>query len=177
MDHIRLGAWRILSREILGFLGRACTCCIASPPAEAVRLLPLGRNRFSLKLNDGRSLQCYGASGRRATIHSLACISAADALVAAFTKDGTFCNADTYPGVTGRSSCRIYQRPVDSFSRLSHRGAKCWRNRARVGRPSQGRAHFTIVARFLISSNSLGATTDLPPSHNRSRSFQDTENI
>src|SRR5258705_9622553 len=27
--------------------------------------------------------------------------------------------------------------------------------------PVQGRSHFTIVARFLISLNSLGATTDL----------------
>jgi hypothetical protein len=34
--------------------------------------------------------------------------------------------------------------------------------------PSQGRSHFTIVARFLISSNSLGAIHGSPPCHDTS---------
>ena len=49
----------------------------------------------------------------------------ADALVAAFTKDGTSCNPDTCPALA-EGSCYACKGTVDSLPRLSYRAAKCW---------------------------------------------------
>ena len=50
----------------------------------------------------------------------------ADALVAAFTKDGNFCGPDTYPGVSGEALAAHVKGLLDSLPRLSHRAAQCW---------------------------------------------------
>jgi hypothetical protein len=39
----------------------------------------------------------------------------ADALVAAFTKDGTFCNPDTYPGVSGEALAAFVKKVWTAF--------------------------------------------------------------
>ena len=39
----------------------------------------------------------------------------ADALVAAFTKDGTFCNPHNYPGVGGEALAEVSAKQLDSF--------------------------------------------------------------
>jgi SnoaL-like domain len=39
----------------------------------------------------------------------------ADALVAAFTKDGTFCNPDTYPGISGEALAEFVNKVWTAF--------------------------------------------------------------
>ena len=39
----------------------------------------------------------------------------ADALVAAFTKDGTFCNPDTYPGISGEALAEFANKVWTAF--------------------------------------------------------------
>ena len=49
----------------------------------------------------------------------------ADALVGAFTKEGTFCNPDTQPGIRGEALAE-FVRGVDSLSRLFYRNTQRW---------------------------------------------------
>lgn len=44
----------------------------------------------------------------------------ADALVASFTKDGTFCNPDTYPGISGEALTNFVKSVAEqSFANLA----------------------------------------------------------